>query len=108
MLVTKQGHIFGRNFEEDIDIVFHNRMRNYEVCIHLWMAMSNITWTHNFFGTTFSPSFRYAGSLIANIRNKHFDFNEDYMKWYCSGPSGVVYEYIEEDLLRVGWHWQDA
>jgi hypothetical protein len=54
-------------------------------------------------------SWRYAGGLIADLRNMMESNNEDYMTFYCSGsfggtPEGVVDEEIEQDLNDIGWH----
>ena len=57
-------------------------------------------------------SWRHAGGIIADILNEG-----DYMDWYCSGaggptgdmgvtgylPEGVVADYIEDDLKKLGW-----
>jgi len=69
---------------------------------------------------TWSCSWRYAGGLVARIRNEG-----DYLNWYCSGmgglatddefdndeymskkkyvPEGVVTDEIREDLKKMGW-----
>jgi hypothetical protein len=54
-------------------------------------------------------SWRYAGGILAEIRNK----NEDYLDWYCSGivsetikgyvSEGVATQEITNDLLSLGW-----
>ena len=85
---------------------------------HLYAALCN----NDFFKTTdvfdllrgdklWGCSWRYAGSIIANIRGKG-----DYLDWYCSGimpvdidPSGfvaeaTVTEEIEQDLNQIGWY----
>ena len=46
-----------------------------------------------------SASWRYAGGLVAEIRNK----GEDYMDFYCSGNEGHVTSEITHDLLNLGW-----
>lgn len=55
-----------------------------------------------------SCSWRYAGGIIANIRQ-----DGDYMDWYCSGiqsadetgyvPESIVTEEIKDDLYELGW-----
>jgi hypothetical protein len=64
---------------------------------------------------TWGCSWRYAGGLVARIRQQG-----DYMNWYCSGigdglgngdedgtrgyvPEGTVTEEIELDLATIGW-----
>lgn len=59
---------------------------------------------------TYGCSWRYAGGLIADLRNMCMGTNEDYMDYYCSGSlgensvaEGTVTEEIEEDLNNLGW-----
>ena len=55
---------------------------------------------------TWSCSWRYAGGIIADMREKG-----DYMDWYCSSYNsgkrwvneGEVTDEINKDLLRLGW-----
>lgn len=58
---------------------------------------------------TWSCSWRYAGGIIANMRQKG-----DYIDWYCSSyhdvdgsknyvAESVVTEEIRQDLLKLGW-----
>lgn len=44
-------------------------------------------------------SWRHAGGLVADLRNK----GEDYMDFYCSGNEGQVTSEIRNDLLNLGW-----
>lgn len=74
----------------------------------VWDILKNATW---------SCSWRYAGGIIADMREQG-----DYIDWYCSGirgggfsedeadwdkkrymPEGSVTEEIEQDLLILGW-----
>lgn len=65
---------------------------------------------------TWGCSWRYAGGIIADMRQEG-----DYMNWYCSGirdggngPTGgyvsesVVTAEIEADLLKLGWNVIDS
>jgi hypothetical protein len=56
-----------------------------------------------------SCSWRYAGGIIADLRNEG-----DYIDWYCSGigesyntnsyvEEGVITQEIHDDLLKLGW-----
>lgn len=54
-----------------------------------------------------SCSWRYAGGIMARIRNEG-----DYMDWYCSGimlgndqyvTESIVTDEIKNDLLNIGW-----
>lgn len=68
----------------------------------LWPVLKDDRW---------SCSWRYAGGIIANMREEG-----DYINWYCSGiqlvgdensvefvGEGYVTEEIKEDLLKLGW-----
>ena len=58
--------------------------------------------------STWSCSWRYAGGIIADMRQEG-----DYIDWYCSGirdsytggyvSESVVTDEIREDLKRLGW-----
>lgn len=81
---------------------------------NLYAAMCNTDFTKNAIWPilqedTWSCSWRYAGGIIADMREQG-----DYMDWYCSGigPSegfseyvgeSVVTDEIREDLLKLGW-----
>lgn len=89
-----------RNFEEDIEILFSEQIKSDdEFCKELWSALTNIEWT-NEDGSNFSCTFRYAGALIADIRE-----SGGYMDWYCSSEYAKVSEYIENKLNSFGWKY---
>jgi hypothetical protein len=44
-------------------------------------------------------SWRYAGGMVADIRNK----GEDYMDFYCSGREGLVNDEFADDMYNMGW-----
>lgn len=48
---------------------------------------------------SFHCTWRYAGGLVANLRNK----NEDYLDFYCSGGEGTVAPEIRKALESLGW-----
>lgn len=52
---------------------------------------------------TWSCSWRYAGGIIADIRNTHYNTNETYMDFYCSGAESHVTKYVEMCFNRLGW-----
>lgn len=73
---------------------------------HFWLILSGETW---------SCSWRYAGGIVAEIR----DDGEDYIDFYCSGigfydkegdpeegfvPEAMVTEEIKKDLQAIGWN----
>lgn len=54
--------------------------------------------TYPNFDWLFSCSWRYAGGLVASIR----DCGENYLDFYCSGDEGSLA--AEEDLNKLGWY----
>ena len=66
----------------------------------VWLVLKDAHW---------SCSWRYAGGLVADLR----DAGEDYMDWYCSGigdktdskfvGEGNVTDEIAADLALLGW-----
>ena len=86
---------------------------------HLYAAMCNNEFQKRevlpiLTGQTWACSWRYAGGLIADMREEG-----DYMDWYCSGirdtsnldqfvGESVVTEEIEQDLLTLGWNVVDS
>lgn len=73
----------------------------------LYAALCNMKWVHKETGFEYSCSWRYAGSLIAEMRGNHEPMN--YLKFYCSGfeegnvSEGVVRDDIKHDLSKLGW-----
>lgn len=67
--------------------------------------------------TVWSCTWRYAGGLIAEIRNAHYHepqhtgIEEDYIHWYCSGmgmlegavSEGVVTDEMRQMFNNMGW-----
>jgi isochorismate hydrolase len=57
-----------------------------------------------------SCSWRYAGGIIADIRNDHHGKSEDYMDFYCAGEEGTVTPLVKECFEKLGWEqypWPD-
>lgn len=50
-----------------------------------------------------SCTWRYAGGIIADIRNEHHSKNEDYLSFYCAGQEGTVTPLVEECFGDLGW-----
>lgn len=97
---------------------------------HIYAALCNMQWQKSdtwtvLKGDTWGCTWRYAGGLVAELRN----CNEGYMDWYCSGikgswnnsePSeeeqierkeldayvseGIVTDEIKQDFAKLGWH----
>lgn len=73
---------------------------------NLYAAMANNLFYKN--DEEWSCSWRYAGGVVADIRNK----GESYIDWYCSGignhhdgyvGESFVTDEIRSDLLELGW-----
>ena len=73
---------------------------------NLYSAMCNNLFYKN--DEEWSCSWRYAGGVVADIRNK----GESYIDWYCSGigsshdgyvGESFVTDEIRSDLLELGW-----
>jgi hypothetical protein len=94
---------------------------------NLYAALCNTDWQHQdvwtkLKNTTWSCSWRYAGNIIADLREEG-----DYMDWYCSGmgiwkekdgtaiagaelcyvAEGMITHEIRKDLAQIGWQLVD-
>ena len=83
----------------------------------LYAALCNMQWEKNSAETEedkiirklkgeerlWSCSWRYAGGLVADLRNNNYNKSEDYMEYYCTGNEGVVAPEILELLGKLGW-----
>lgn len=90
---------------------------------NIYAALCNQDWQKNdvwplLKGETYSCSWRYAGGIVADMREEG-----DYINWYCSGirggdfpdaidvlyeqkkfvPEGTVTDEIREDFFKLGW-----
>jgi hypothetical protein len=71
----------------------------------LYTALENQDWIKD--GEVFGCSFRYAGGLVADLRDK----NECYLGWYCSKPRDCSYitdehairQDVRDALAGLGW-----
>lgn len=64
-----------------------------------YRALCNMQWRKYGYPKPYSCSFRYAGGLVAKLRNK----GENYMNFYLSGNEGNVTEEVSKDLHKLGW-----
>lgn len=87
------------NFEKDLEKL-KNRLQNEQFACKLYSALCNMRWKNKSNPSeVYSCSWRYAGGLVADLRDK----GEDYLDFYCSGNEGVVDEEIRELLDELGW-----
>jgi len=57
-----------------------------------------------------SCTWRHSGHVVATIRNTHYNMNEDYMTFYCSGDESEVSDRIRIIFRNMGWDpepWDD-
>lgn len=107
------------NLESDMrnDLFLISLLRDREVAFCFYNALCNVTWqkiadldkedliVEKLKGNTriWSCSWRYAGGIISDIRNKEYNKREDYLSYYCSGHEGTVTELVEDCFKRLGW-----
>jgi len=65
----------------------------------LYAAMCNTDIYHQDYDTPVSCSWRYAGGVVADLR----DQNEDYLDFYCSGGEGHIAPDVLDALAPLGW-----
>jgi hypothetical protein len=63
----------------------------------LYSAMCNVYWEND--GVEWGVSWRTAGGIVAELRNK----GEDYIDFYCSGGEGQVSDKVRDVLESIGW-----
>ena len=95
---------YWQKFDDDFRELFLKQLReNEDFGVELWSALANVGWYHesDTENTEISFSFRVAGSLIAYML-----CHGDYMDWYCSGPDGVVSDFIADAMAAKGWRYE--
>jgi len=89
----------------------------------LYAAFCNIIWVKKIDDTeervieilkgeyvSWSCSWRCAGGIISDLRDKVMNTKTDYMNWYCNGNEGTVSERVKEILALYHWYpeeWPD-
>jgi len=66
---------------------------------HLYASLCNTIWYNKSTNDIYSCSWRYAGGMVAAMRNKQ----EDYLHFYCSGGEGGYYLDIYKELNKLGY-----
>jgi len=82
------------NFEEDIKVLRLKLRDSDDYARAFYCALCNMQWKKLGSDNLYSCTWRYAGGLVARLRNK----GEDYLHFYCSGNEGTVRADVEEDL----------
>lgn len=87
-------------FHKDLIECLSDKMKKDDkYALDMYRALCNMRWQNDFLEDVYSCSWRYAGGLVAEIRNK----GEDYLDFYCSGNEGRVSEEVKLDLNDLGW-----
>lgn len=102
------------NLEEDLkkSLRIKELVQNRDFAVGLYAALCNRKWlkdgeilpdNHWIDDCHWACSWRYAGELVADLRNQ----NEDYTDFYCSGGEGGVTLEVEIELKLMGWTSKD-
>jgi hypothetical protein len=51
----------------------------------------------------YTSSWRYAGGVVADLRNKYYPVEEIYLDYYAGGNEGIVTTEISEVMKTLGW-----
>ena len=90
------------NLEQDLQDNFADDLQDKSKAVELYSSLCNLKWVKN--GQENTMSWRYAGEVVANIRNSaNEDINECYLDFYCSGNEGVAADWVEEKLKNLGY-----
>ena len=87
-----------RNFE-NVLYELKEKIKEDEYAKDLYRALCNTKWRNVYTLKYYVCTWRYAGGLIARVRNK----GEDYLNFYCSGNEGFVSDTVKKDLAKLGW-----
>jgi hypothetical protein len=105
-------------YEMSKDAIVIAYLGNKDVAKDFYRALANMQWRKNSVVSEedqiidklkgddrnlWSCSWRYAGGIIADIRNANYDAQEDYLDYYCAGNEGEVTPLVKECFERMGW-----
>lgn len=105
-----------RDMSEDSTVISY--LKDKEVAKEFYRALCNMRWERivklpddvriinklkGVRSDIYSVTWRGAGGIIADIRNKHYNTSEDYMDFYCSGLEGEVNPLVEKCFKKLGW-----
>ena len=113
-------------FDLESDLTTYKDIAEYlkdeKFCCELYAAMCNTTWEKIILDPEqrvvyaledvdlqWYCSFRYAGGIVARLRNELCDLvdDESYMDWYCSANEGVVSDRIRKLFEELRWKQVD-
>jgi hypothetical protein len=100
MLRIKFIQIYINNkFERDLSYIKTGLKEDEEFAKDVYRALCNMRWRMKRTPFKYSCSWRYAGGLIAQLREQ----GEDYIDFYCSGNEGIVAPNVKEIFYNLGW-----
>ena len=88
------------DFEETL-LLLQDKLKDNDYANKMYAALCNTTWIHES-NITYGCTWRYAGGLIATIRN----MDETYLHFYCNGNEGIVDPEIANDLKKYNWTYE--
>ena len=86
-------------FEKDLARLVPKLKKDEEFATDVYRALCNMRWRSKWTPFKYSCSWRYAGGLVADLR----DQGEDYIDFYCSGNEGNVTEEVRKIFNQLGW-----
>ena len=86
------------HFETNLESLIP-KLQDDEYAKNLYRALCNMRWAKKGVPQPYSCSWRYAGGLVARLRNK----GESYMDFYLSGNEGYISSEVSLDLHKLGW-----
>jgi len=95
----KRSKKVNEKFEKDLAHLVPKLKKDKEFATDVYRALCNMRWRNKWSLKRYSCSWRYAGGLIARLR----DQGEDYLDFYCSGNEGKVTEKIRKIFDDLGW-----
>jgi hypothetical protein len=119
------GLTYGPDLAEEMakDKIVISYLKDIEAAKDFYRALCNMRWRLNtpedeqimdrlkgVRNDVCSYSWRYAGGVIAEIRDSNYNTNEDYIDFYCAGGEGDVSDLVKECFERMGWMpfpWED-
>ena len=96
-------------FEEDLQQLSSRIANDLDFATDVYGALCNMRWQNKEDSEDiYSCSWRYAGGLIAEMRDNTEYMN--YLDFYCSGNEGQITEEVCEAFEKLGWKplpWDD-
>jgi hypothetical protein len=100
MLRLRTIQIYINNkFEKDLSCTQVRLKKDEKFAIDVYRALCNMRWRMKWTPFKYSCSWRYAGGIIARLREQ----GEGYIDFYCSGKEGQVTEKIRKIFDDLGW-----